>query len=88
MDIQFVEPGRAVSAKTAVVRVVFEGDTHEGALAQALAASRFTGAKSQTLDVLAPQGLDAARLVLVALASARCSRAWARNTRPPPDTML
>ena len=65
MDIQFVEPGRAVSAKTAVARVVFEGDTHGGALAQAVAASRFTGAKGQTLDILAPQGLDAARLVLV-----------------------
>ena len=65
MDIQFVEPGRVVSAKTAVARVVFEGDTHGGALAQAVAASRFTGAKGQTLDILAPQGLDAARLVLV-----------------------
>ena len=65
MDIQFVEPGRAVSAKTAVARVVFEGDTHGGALAQAVAASRFTGAKGQTLDILAPQGLDAARLGLV-----------------------
>ena len=65
MDIQFVEPGKAVSAKTAIVRVAFEGDTHDGALAQAVGASRFTGAKGQTLDVLAPQGLDAARLVLV-----------------------
>ena len=65
MDIQFVAPGAAVPAKTAIVRIVFEGDSHEGALAQAVAASRFTGGKGQTLDILAPQGLDAARLVLV-----------------------
>lgn len=65
MDIQFVAPGAGVPAKAAVVRIVFEGDTHEGAIGQAVAASRFTGGKGQTLDILAPQGLDAARLVLV-----------------------
>lgn len=65
MDIQFVAPGAGVPAKAAVVRIVFEGDRHEGAIGQAVAASRFTGAKGQTLDILAPQGLDAARLVLV-----------------------
>jgi leucyl aminopeptidase len=65
MDIQFVAPGAGVPAKAAVVRIVFEGDTHEGVIGQAVAASRFTGGKGQTLDILAPQGLDAARLVLV-----------------------
>ncbi|WP_068874597.1 MULTISPECIES: leucyl aminopeptidase [unclassified Phenylobacterium] len=65
MDIQFVAPGAGVPAKAAVVRIVFEGDAHEGAVAQAVSASRFTGGKGQTLDILAPQGLDAARLVLV-----------------------
>ena len=65
MDIQFVAPGAAVPAKAAVARIVFEGETHEGAIAQAVAASRFTGGKGQTLDILAPQGVDAARLVLV-----------------------
>jgi leucyl aminopeptidase len=65
MDIEFVAAGAAIPAKTAVARIVFEGDNQEGALAQAVAASRFTGAKGQTLDILAPQGVDAARLVLV-----------------------
>jgi leucyl aminopeptidase len=65
MDIQFVAPGAGVPAKAAVVRIVFDGDRHEGAIGQAVAASRFSGAKGQTLDILAPQGLDAARLVLV-----------------------
>ena len=65
MDIQFVAPGAAVPAKAAVARIVFEGETHDGAVAQAMSASRFTGGKGQTLDILAPQGLDAARLVLV-----------------------
>src|SRR5262245_36646474 len=65
MDIEFVAAGAAVPAKTAVARVVFEGAKYEGALAQAVAASRFTGAKGQTLDILAPQGEPAARLVLV-----------------------
>ncbi len=65
MDIQFVAAGAAVPAKTALARIVFEGEAQNGVLAQAIAASRFTGAKGQTLDVLAPQGVDAARLVLV-----------------------
>jgi leucyl aminopeptidase len=65
MDIEFVATGAGVPAKAAVARIVFEGDTHEGAIAQAVSASRFTGGKGQTLDILAPQGVDAARLVLV-----------------------
>ena len=65
MDIEFVAPGAAAPAKAAVARIVFEGDKHDGAIAQAVAASRFTGGKGQTLDILAPQGVDAARLVLV-----------------------
>jgi leucyl aminopeptidase len=65
MDIQFVAAGAAIPAKAAVARIVFEGEAQDGALAQAVAASRFTGAKGQTLDVLGPQGIDAARLVLV-----------------------
>jgi len=65
MDIEFVATGAGIPAKAAVARIVFEGDGHEGAIAQAVSASRFTGAKGQTLDILAPQGVDAARLVLV-----------------------
>jgi leucyl aminopeptidase len=65
MDIQFVAAGAAVPAKAAVARIVFEAEAHSGAIAEAVAASRFTGGKGQTLDILAPQGVDAARLVLV-----------------------
>ncbi|PZQ64864.1 MAG: leucyl aminopeptidase [Phenylobacterium zucineum] len=65
MDIQFVAAGAAVPAKAALARIVFEGETPDGAIAQAIAASRFTGAKGQTLDILAPQGVDASRLILV-----------------------
>ncbi len=65
MDIQFVAAGAGLPAKAAVARIVFEGDSHDGPLGQAVGASRFTGAKGQTLDILAPQGVDAARLVLV-----------------------
>jgi len=65
MDIEFVATGAGIPAKAAVARIVFEGDTHAGAIAQAVSASRFTGGKGQTLDILAPQGIDAARLVLV-----------------------
>ena len=65
MDIEFVAAGAAVPAETAILRLEFEGVKYGGALAQAVAASRFTGAKGQTLDILAPQGESAARLVLV-----------------------
>jgi leucyl aminopeptidase len=65
MDIEFVAAGAALPPKTALARIVHEGATLEGVLAQAAAASRFTGAKGQTLDVLAPSGMDAPRLVLV-----------------------
>ncbi len=65
MDIEFVAAGQALSAKTALARIVYEGAKLEGVLAQAAAASRFTGAKGQTLDILAPSGVDAPRLVLV-----------------------
>ncbi|MFN3585041.1 leucyl aminopeptidase [Phenylobacterium sp.] len=65
MEIEFVAASAGVPQKTALARIVFEGEAFDGALAQAVAASRFTGGKGQTLDVLAPQGVQAARLVLV-----------------------
>jgi leucyl aminopeptidase len=70
MDIEFVAAGAALSSKTALARLVHEGASLDGPLAQAAAASRFTGAKGQTLDVLAPTGVEAARLVLVGLGKA------------------
>jgi leucyl aminopeptidase len=64
MEIEFVAAEAAVPAKAVLARIVFEGQTPEG-LAGAIAASRFTGAKGQTLDLIAPAGEAAARLVLV-----------------------
>jgi leucyl aminopeptidase len=65
MDIEFVAASAALSPKTALARMVFEGAALDGPAGQAAAASRFSGAKGQTLDVLAPAGTEAARLVLV-----------------------
>ena len=65
MKIEFVAAGAAVPAKAAVARIVFEGEALSGQLAQAMEATRFAGKKGQTLDILAPQGEAAARLVLV-----------------------
>ncbi|MFL5295994.1 MAG: leucyl aminopeptidase [Phenylobacterium sp.] len=65
MDIEFVAAGAPLEARSAVARIAFEGGTLDGPLAQAAAGSRFTGAKGQTLDVLAPSGTEAARLVVV-----------------------
>ncbi len=70
MDIEFVAAAAALSPKTALARLVHEGAALEGALGQAAAASRFTGAKGQTLDILAPAGVDAQRLVLVGVGKA------------------
>jgi len=64
----------ALPPKSALARLVHEGAALDGGLAQAAAASRFTGSKGQTLDVLAPAGMDAARLVLVGSASRRRGR--------------
>ncbi|WP_297695830.1 leucyl aminopeptidase [Phenylobacterium sp.] len=65
MEIQFVAADAALPPKSALARIVFEGAGLDGQLARAAGASRFTGAKGQTLDVLAPEGTEAQRLVLV-----------------------
>ncbi|MBP6545434.1 MAG: leucyl aminopeptidase, partial [Phenylobacterium sp.] len=68
MDIQFVAADAALGEKSALAIVVFEGEAagaQGGAFAKAVAGSRFTGAKGQTLDLLAPAGSEAARVVLV-----------------------
>ncbi|WP_340647259.1 leucyl aminopeptidase [Phenylobacterium sp.] len=73
MDIQFVAADAALGEKSALAIVVFEGEAagvHGGAFAKAVAGSRFTGAKGQTLDLLAPGGSDAARVVLVGVGKA------------------
>ena len=65
MEIEFVAVEAAKQPKTAVAQIVFEGEAPKGPLTDALAASRFTGGKGQTLDLIAPAGFDVARLVLV-----------------------
>ncbi|MDP1987934.1 leucyl aminopeptidase, partial [Phenylobacterium sp.] len=76
MDIQFVAPGSDIAEKTALALIVFEGSVLSGAAAEAdqqaggvvgraLAQGRFTGAKGQVLDLTAPAGHAAERLVLV-----------------------
>ena len=65
MEIEFVAAAGAAPPRTGIARIVFEGERHEGRLAQAVAASRFTGAKGQTLDLLAPPEVAAERLVLL-----------------------
>jgi leucyl aminopeptidase len=64
MEIEFVASDAPLAAKTVLARIVFEGAL-SAADAQAATATRFTGAKGQTLDIVAPQGTDAARLFLV-----------------------
>jgi leucyl aminopeptidase len=75
MEIEFVASDAAAPARSAVAQVVFEGGTHDGAIGQAVAASRFTGAKGQTLDV--PPHDGEARRVLVGAGKAEAFDALA-----------
>ncbi len=76
MKIEFESAPAEAGAKTAIAVLVAEkadlsgaaaalNATTSGALRRAMDGARFTGAKGQTLDVLAPHGLDAARITLV-----------------------
>ena len=76
MEIEFVAAEAALPEKAVLAVVVFEGEalggaaegldkTGSGALSRAVGAARFTGAKGQTLDLLAPAGVEADRLLLV-----------------------
>jgi leucyl aminopeptidase len=65
MEIEFVASGTQTPAKTALARLVFEGAALSGAQAQAQAASRFTGQKGQSLDVLALDDSGAVRVIVV-----------------------
>jgi leucyl aminopeptidase len=76
MEIEFVAADAAAPQKTALARIVFEGAALDGQLARAAGASRFTGAKGQTLDILAPD-VGAARLVLVGAGKAEAFDATA-----------
>ena len=81
MDIQFVSSGPAqADAAAAIAAPVFESQAlgaaadaidaaTSGAVSRALPGSRFTGAKGQTLDIPAPHGVEAARVVLIGVGS-------------------
>src|SRR6185295_16370572 len=81
MQISFVAPSNAASREGAWVVGAVEGATllpgaqaadkaSGGALTRALKYSRFTGKSGQMLEVLAPAGLKASRLLLVGLGKA------------------
>ena len=73
MDIAFVAADAPVAAGTVLALGVWEGEASKaagGAFSSAVAASRFTGAKGQSLDVIAPQGQAAARVLLIGLGKA------------------
>jgi leucyl aminopeptidase len=76
MKIEFVAHGQELDGTTAVAVLAHEGAAlvgpassldavTGGALSRAMGASRFTGAKGQTLDILAPHGVAAGRVTLV-----------------------
>jgi len=76
MEIEFVAAGAAFPENAALAIVVHEGAplagaageidaALSGALARAVAASRFTGAKGQVLDAGAPAGIAAGRVALI-----------------------
>jgi leucyl aminopeptidase len=76
MRIEFVTADAQAGANAALAVLAYEGaalspeakavnDATGGALARAVAGGRFTGAKGQTLDLIAPAGLEAARVLLV-----------------------
>jgi len=65
MEIEFIAAEAGLQPNTAVAQIVFEGEAPKERLGAALAASRFTGGKGQTLDLIAPAGVQASRLLLV-----------------------
>jgi leucyl aminopeptidase len=76
MKIEFVAAEAVAGPKAVIAALAAEGSPLSGAAAlldaatggaleRAIGGGRFTGAKGQTLDLLAPHGVDAARVVLV-----------------------
>jgi len=76
MRIEFVPADAAPGAGAAIAVLAHEGGALSaeaqaldsacgGALARAVAAGRFTGAKGQSIELLAPVGLDAARVLVI-----------------------
>ena len=79
MQIAFVPLSNLADLRGAVAVIVFEGDYSPaarleaatgGLISRAAAAGRFKGADGQTLDLIAPAGLSAQRLVVVGAGAA------------------
>jgi leucyl aminopeptidase len=84
MKIEFVGHGLEADGKAAIAVVVAENapfsagaaaldDRTGGALRRAVQGGRFTRAKGQTLDLIAPHNVPAARIVLVGAGAAQAS---------------
>ena len=74
MDVRFVTEGKgdaiAVMATEGAALTPHAQSVEAragGAIARAIAASRFTGAAGQVLEILSPHGLDAARLLVIGM---------------------
>ncbi|WP_369060073.1 leucyl aminopeptidase [Caulobacter sp. 73W] len=76
MRIEFAPLNTAVSGASVIAALAFDGGVlspeaqaldgqTSGALARAVAAGRFTGGKGQSVELLAPAGVEAGRLLLV-----------------------
>jgi len=76
MKIEFVAPDAAVEGRAALAVLAFENGAlsapaseldgrTSGALSRAVADSRFGGKSGQTLDIIAPSGVEAARVLLL-----------------------
>ncbi|MFO1012588.1 MAG: leucyl aminopeptidase [Caulobacteraceae bacterium] len=75
MDIEFVAPDSPTDALTAIAVVTFEDGTLSsaaealdeatgGSVSKAIGASRYSGKLGQTLDLPAPHGVEAGRIIL------------------------
>ncbi|MDR3506522.1 MAG: leucyl aminopeptidase [Caulobacteraceae bacterium] len=82
MQVEFVARADGAKASGAWAVLAFEGATLSteaaaldqaagGALSRALSAVAFTGAKGKTLDVIAPAGLDASRVLVIGVGDAK-----------------
>jgi leucyl aminopeptidase len=75
MQIEFIGPPKADSVTGVIAAITFEGELSGpahmldsavgGALTRALGQSRFKGGKGQVLDLVAPAGVSAARIILI-----------------------
>mgnify|MGYP000962010534 CR=1 FL=1 len=76
MQIQIIDGAAPLSPETALAVLAFDGGALSdaakaldgasgGALARAVTSGRFTGAKGQTLELLAPPSIEAGRVLLI-----------------------